>query len=588
MYELNRFLTAGLASPLGLLTGCALILFLSASCAGRPDSTTVSPPGSGSQGGEAQAGSDAPIEAERSFVILSINDVYRLEGIDGGSRGGLARVATLRRQLEEEDPDLLFLHAGDFLFPSLLSNTFKGRQMVDTLNRLDGAEHVFDERTVVVFGNHEFDRNGAAGVELLNRRLEESEFRWLHSNIQFKKDPETGLPSIVGQGLAEQILVESGGVKVGLFGLTLSDEFPDYVESFSDPIETARRQVKELRARGAEVVVALTHQSMDTDLALLNTLGAQGPDLVIGGHEHQQQHKQAAGRWVLKADADAVTAWIVRVTVDPDGRIRVDKRLEALGPIDPEPNAQLMDRIEYWRTYHGELFCGAMDPPRQPDCLDEQIGLSRTKLIAEELEIRKFETNLGNWILDQALEAFSDQGAQLALMNSGGLRLNQNLPPGPLLLRHIKELLPFAAEMSMVDITGATLLEAVQHAVSQWPGNGHFLQISGFAFRHDPSVEDGAVRDLTLLTGDGPRLVSPDETLRVVVNDFLLNVDRGQDGFTMLRPDHRVTGSPRVKLEELLLQGLAAAGEQGIEPRVEGRICVQAVREGPCLALTDE
>ena len=585
MNELNRFKAEGSLSTYRVLGGLAAVAWLCfmASCTQPSDGPKVAPPETSSRPGMSAA--ESP---ERHFVILSINDVYRLEGIEGGSRGGLARVAALRRQLQQDDPELIFLHAGDFLFPSLLSNTFKGRQMVDILNRLDGAEHVFDERTVVVFGNHEFDRNGATGVELLNRRLAESEFRWLHTNIQFARNPKTGLPLITGKSLARQIVVESGGVKVGLFGLTLDDEHPDYVEAFKDPIEVAHRQVEELRSRGAEVVVALTHLNMDTDLALLRALGDEGPDLVIGGHEHQRQHKEVGGRWVLKADSDAVTAWVARVTLGRDGQIRVDKRLEALGPVDPEPDPELMDRIGYWRTYHGELFCGAMEPPREPDCLDEQIGTSRVKLLAEELEIRKFETNLGNWILDQALDAFDEQGAQLALMNSGGLRLNQNLPPGKLLLRHVKELLPFEAKLSMIEITGATLMEAVRHAVSQWPGNGHFIQISGFAFRHDPSAADGAVRDLTLLTGDGPRPIAPEETLRVVVNDFLMNVERGQDGFTMFKPEHAVASSPSYKLEDLLLAGLRAAGEQGIAPRVEGRICATGERDDPCLAGAGE
>src|SRR5712691_3648623 len=65
----------------------------------------------------AHSGSEPP--SQRSFTLLAVNDVYRIEGVDGGQRGGLARLRSLRVELERTSPDLLFLHAGDLLFPSL-------------------------------------------------------------------------------------------------------------------------------------------------------------------------------------------------------------------------------------------------------------------------------------------------------------------------------------------------------------------------------------------------------------------------------------------------------------------------------------
>ncbi len=61
-------------------------------------------------------------QTEREVVVLAINDVYRIEGVEGSQRGGMSLVRALRRQLEQQDPDVLFLHAGDFLFPSSFRN----------------------------------------------------------------------------------------------------------------------------------------------------------------------------------------------------------------------------------------------------------------------------------------------------------------------------------------------------------------------------------------------------------------------------------------------------------------------------------
>ena len=113
--------------------------------------------------------------APQPVTIIAINDVYRIEGVDGGKRGGLPKVAALRH---DRNVDLL-LHAGDFLYPALLSRVYKGEQMVDVMNSLDGAPGVFDPFMFVVFGNHEFDAIWCANAleylddEELVRALEE-------------------------------------------------------------------------------------------------------------------------------------------------------------------------------------------------------------------------------------------------------------------------------------------------------------------------------------------------------------------------------------------------------------------------------
>ena len=97
-------------------------------------------------------------DGSRAFKILHLNDIYRIEGLADG-RGGLARVRTLRTELEQDCPgDVMITHAGDALFPSLLSRVFNGEQMIDALNSLDGNPDAFDARMFFTPGNHEFDK----------------------------------------------------------------------------------------------------------------------------------------------------------------------------------------------------------------------------------------------------------------------------------------------------------------------------------------------------------------------------------------------------------------------------------------------
>ncbi len=97
-----------------------------------------------------------PIE----FIILQLNDVYEIAPLEGGKAGGLARVATVRKELMKENPNTITLLAGDFLSPSFVGTlTLKeengkkekiaGLQMIETLNAL-GLDYA-------TFGNHEFE-----------------------------------------------------------------------------------------------------------------------------------------------------------------------------------------------------------------------------------------------------------------------------------------------------------------------------------------------------------------------------------------------------------------------------------------------
>src|SRR5215203_3465690 len=93
------------------------------------------------------------------FKILQINDVYKIEGLEGGQVGGLARVRTLRKLLESDGTRVLVMHGGDALFPSVMSKYLEAKPVVDVMNLLDGDGAKFDPWMMVGFGNHELDKS---------------------------------------------------------------------------------------------------------------------------------------------------------------------------------------------------------------------------------------------------------------------------------------------------------------------------------------------------------------------------------------------------------------------------------------------
>ena len=359
--------------------------------------------------------------------------------------------------------------------------------MIDILNRLDGDANAFDERLFVVFGNHEFEKPKAKHAPILAARVNESRFTWVNSNVRFVLGGD-GEPVIHAPHLQRDALIDVNGVKVGLFGLTTDVLMPEYVNAIDDPLAVAEERSAALRERGAELVIGLTHLDMATDHQVLEQLGERGPDLIFGGHEHFRQSAEVDGRLVIKADADARTANVARIDVPTSGRPTVAFEFRHLDESIP-PDAETKASAQQWLSRFQQAFCSEQDGA--PNCLTRPLGRTAVKLVGEELQIRGVETNLGDWVADQALAAFRDRGAQIALIKSGSLRLNQDLPAGTEITRaHLAELFAFPSPLFMIRISGETLHQVLRKSIDGWPGHGRWLQVAGLAFEHDSEIRE--------------------------------------------------------------------------------------------------
>ncbi|HLE61585.1 MAG TPA: hypothetical protein VI750_00535, partial [Pyrinomonadaceae bacterium] len=77
-------------------------------------------------------GSAQQTECTVRITLLQVNDVYQFAPVDRGTRGGLARVLTLKKEIQKHSPNTLFLFAGDTISPSVESITTKGAQMIES------------------------------------------------------------------------------------------------------------------------------------------------------------------------------------------------------------------------------------------------------------------------------------------------------------------------------------------------------------------------------------------------------------------------------------------------------------------------
>src|SRR3954464_14526125 len=140
-----------------------------------------------------------PLLAERvPFTILHINELYEITPVAGGKEGGLARLATLKKQLKRENSRTYMFIAGDVISPSALGTAkvkgqpLAGEQMIEVLNAV-GLDYA-------TLGNHEFDVN----EQQFAARMKQSTAKWLSGNVRdaagqpFAGIPETAMFKVKG------------------------------------------------------------------------------------------------------------------------------------------------------------------------------------------------------------------------------------------------------------------------------------------------------------------------------------------------------------------------------------------------------
>jgi 5'-nucleotidase/UDP-sugar diphosphatase len=215
--------------------------------------------------------------AAQTITLLHVGDSHshvdafgpRTPSLDG-TIGGLAKVATVVGALRAQDPNALFVHAGDAFQGDLFFNAYFGVPELTILKQLG-----LDAMTV---GNHEFDFGPGVLASALGAV---GDFPMISANLDL-----SGFPPLQG-AVQPRILKDVSGVRIGLFGLTTPDDptmRPDPVRVDPDLGGIAAREVAELRAQGAQVVVLLSHLGLARDKAL--AAAVPGIDFIVSGHDH--------------------------------------------------------------------------------------------------------------------------------------------------------------------------------------------------------------------------------------------------------------------------------------------------------------
>lgn len=457
----------------------------------------------------------SPKPAEETIVLLHTNDVH-------GAIERYAQVAALKDKYEKEGAYVLLVDAGDFIQGDPTVNTTQGASAVELMN--------MSEYDAAALGNHEFD----FGYENIKKLEAAADFPMLGANILYNGNPAVG---------DRMVFTSPAGTKIGIFGVdtpeTATKAHPGKIKGVTflgqtdakDMFKNAQEQVDKLKAEGCALVICLGHLGTDMEsvghrsIDLLENV--KGIDVLIDGHSHStlEEVKEATGGSGKVNDTYLTSTGtklesVGKVTIT-DGKVSEVAALPTKD-LDVTPDPAVAARAKEIRQGIDDAY-GTVFAKTEVD-LDGAKSNVRTK-----------ETNMGNLITDAMVwgAAQNDVQVDAAVTNGGGIRAA--IAKGDITKKDVNTVLPFGNELSIVKLTGAQLLEALEASTFCTPESiGGFPHVSGIEFTLNTAKKYDAGENYPGSTYAGPNSINrvsiqtvggkpfdPAATYTIVTNDFI-------------------------------------------------------------------
>lgn len=495
---------------------------------------------------------------------------------------GLSRVASLINQARTEARNCLLFDNGDFLQGSLLVDFWGQRRgihcgevhpMIAAMNALN-----YDAGTL---GNHEFN----FGLPFLHRVLRDADFPFVCSNAQ-RNHPDGMRPMLPPWTILEREVIDEAGLphvlRIGVIGFlppqTVNWDRMHLAGSIvtRSILDAARTEVPRLRAAGADIVIALAHTGLgdtadagvdDPEHAGLQLTEIDGIDALVCGHSHMAfpapgggadpEHGRINGKPVILPGRWGSHLGLMDLVLKrrPDGVWRVEGARSELRPVarrtGPDRFSHLAEEdpriVSLGATAHAEIMAelsrvlSHSTAPLQsffsmvaPDAALHLIAAAKVAHVRRALQGRP-EADL------PVLAAVTPMkcGAR------GGPDHFIDIPPGPLMVRHVLDLYTYPNTVTAVRLSGGQIADWLERTAAA------FLQISadtpvqpllnpafpsynfdvihGLTYEIDPSRPARHAADGTLVAPDSHRIrnlrhegrpVRPDDAFVVVTNTF--------------------------------------------------------------------
>lgn len=455
------------------------------------------------------------------ITFLQLNDVYEITPLDNGKVAGMARVATVRNQLKESNPNTYTVMAGDFVSPSAIGTLkyegqpIKGKQMIETMNAA-GID-------IVTFGNHEFDIK----EKELQDCLDLSNFKWVSANIKHKT--ATGYEAFfkTKNGAKEMVAptyiintkdADGTNIRIGVIGTTLNFALPDYARYYN--ADSAAIAAYNFIKNQTDFVVLITHQSIDED----KQLAAKLPQvqLIMGGHEHNNMLEKVGSVTIAKADANVKTVYIHRLQFDKKTKkLTLKSELKPItDKISDEPKTFAV--VAKWSKIADENCISiGLDPKNIVMTVP-----ANNPLEGRETFVRTQRTNLTTLIAN-AIRSTNPK-ADAVIYNSGSIRIDDQMT-GNINEYDILRALPFGGKILTVDMKGKLLTQILEQGAKNI-GSGGFLQYDEWISIN----KDNTKTEFWL----GKQPIDPNKSYKVLITDFLLTgKEKGLSYLTRDNPD---------------------------------------------------
>jgi len=473
--------------------------------------------------------------ADYTLHVIHINDLHsRIEAINAFDStcsaedaaenkcfGGVARVATkineLRDQIAAEGGNVIVLDAGDQFQGSLFYTTYKGAAEAEFMEKI-GFE-------AMAVGNHEFDD----GPEGLASFLDKVTFPVISGNTDVSQS------NVLAGRVGNHVVLDVGSEKIGIVSALATDTVdtsspgPNII--FQDEIDSLSADVAALEAEGVTKIIALTHVGYVKDMAI--AAAVPGVDAVVGGHSHTllsaTDPKRSGpyptwvdgqnGALVPVVQAYAYSKYVghLILTFDDAGNLKFAEGDTILLDASVTPDPEIEARIKEMGAPIEELK-------------NRLVAESTADIDGSRETCRAMECPMGSLIADAMLDRVADQGVTIAIQNGGGVRAS--IDTGPVTMGEVISVLPFQNTLSTFEVTGETIVAALENGVSQIEeGAGRFAQVAGLKYTFDPAAPAGArVSEVMVKAGDAWGPIDLVAIYKVVSNNY---VRGGGDGFRM-------------------------------------------------------
>jgi 5'-nucleotidase len=458
---------------------------------------------------------------------------------------GAEVVSAIFHETREEIPATFLLDTGDSLQGNFFVNTTQGENAVGIMNAAG-----YDAMTL---GNHEFDY----GFDRLLELADMADFPFLTQRFVSSAAPP----------LTSHVIIERGGINIGIFGLTTpsakytsSGGFDENFGTVSDLIDEAVAQARALREEGADIVICLSHmgvsekQARDYGSAYDIAENALGIDLIIDGHtpDTDVAMQQSYATPISSVGDDGTE--IGKITFyRRDGVLvpeitKIIKEETAVYTPDPVVSAV----INEWQEKSEEIA-------------ETVVGYSDVTLDDYEKSIiRAKESVLGDLVADAMRWA---SGADIAFCNAGNVRAP--IEQGEITLEEIENVLPYANNVMVADVPGRVIKEALERSASLYgKQDGGFIQVSGLSYAFDPAKPEGSRLGEVLV---GEEALVDEQDYSLAIYDFLAD---GGDGYTMLVPYyHNARPVEGGNISNIFAQYLSEM--ETIQASLQGRIIIK-------------